>query len=565
MLVHGNVVVEGIAIGNIRFLNTDYEEQMKSYTAGNPQEEKAKYEKALSLAKEDLEKMLESGEKLSESETEIMEAHQMLIEDAAFVDAIIGYTEQGMSAPEAVLQAVSDFKAMFEAIDDPYLRERQNDMVDIGNRLLRKLLGIREFSVEGENVILCAKDIEPSIMAGLSEKQVKAILLESGSRTSHTVIIAKSKGFVTMVGVELNPRMAAEGEDVIVDAVKGEVLLQPSAEQLESYQKLLKKQEEENSYLMERAKLSAVTVDGKEVMVAANISKPEDMEKANTYGCHGVGLYRTEFFFMDSPELPSEEKQFEAYKSVAEQANGALCVIRTLDIGGDKHCDCLQLEQEDNPFLGFRAIRICMKDKDMFKTQLRAILRAGAYGKVGIMIPMVSMLSEITETKKLIEEAKEELRAEQIPFGEDVPVGIMTETPASAVMAPVFAKYVDFFSIGTNDLVQYTLAVDRGNQTVNYLYDYFNPAVIQSIYRIVTAAHEAGIWVGMCGEMAADKLALPFLLALGMDELSMSASQAPGVKEQIRNLRSDVCSLEKILTLSETEEVRSYLESLLKK
>lgn len=565
MLVHGNVVVEGIAMGNIRFLNTDYEEQMKSYTAGNPQEEKAKYEKALSLAKEDLEKMLESGEKLSESETEIMEAHQMLIEDAAFVGAIIGYTEQGMSAPEAVLQAVSDFKAMFEAIDDPYLRERQKDMVDIGNRLLRKLLGIREFSVEGENVILCAKDIEPSIMAGLSEKQVKAILLESGSRTSHTVIIAKSKGFVTMVGVELNPRMAAEGEDVIVDAVKGEVLLQPSAEQLESYQKLLKKQEEENSYLMERAKLSAVTVDGKEVMVAANISKPEDMEKANTYGCHGVGLYRTEFFFMDSPELPSEEKQFEAYKSVAEQANGALCVIRTLDIGGDKHCDCLQLEQEDNPFLGFRAIRICMKDKDMFKTQLRAILRAGAYGKVGIMIPMVSMLSEITETKKLIEEAKEELRAEQIPFGEDVPVGIMTETPASAVMAPVFAKYVDFFSIGTNDLVQYTLAVDRGNQTVNYLYDYFNPAVIQSIYRIVTAAHEAGIWVGMCGEMAADKLALPFLLALGMDELSMSASQAPGVKEQIRNLRSDVCSLEKILTLSETEEVRSYLESLLKK
>lgn len=565
MLVHGNVVVEGIAIGTIQFLNMDYEERMKSYTAQSPQEEKAKYEEALRLAKEDLEQMLSSKENLSESEAEIMEAHQMLMEDAAFVDAIIGYTEQGMSAPNAVLQAVSDLKAMFDAIDDPYIRERQKDMADIGNRLLRKLLGIREFSVEGDNVILCARDIEPSIMAGLPEKKVKAILLESGSKTSHTVIIAKAKGFVTMVGVELNPQMAAEKETLIVDAVKGEVVLNPSMEQLEEYQKLLKKQEEQSSYLMERAKLSACTMDGKEVLVAANISKPEDMEKANTYGCQGVGLYRTEFFFMDSFELPSEEKQFEAYKSVAEQANGALCVIRTLDIGGDKHCGCLKLEQEDNPFLGFRAIRICLKDKSMFKTQLRAILRAGAYGKVGIMIPMVTMLSEITETKKLIEEAKGELKAEQIPFGADVPVGIMVETPASAVMAPVFAKYVDFFSIGTNDLVQYTLAVDRGNQTVNYLYDYFNPAVIQSIYRIVASAHEAGIWVGMCGEMAADRLALPFLLALGMDELSMSPSQAPGVKEQIRNLNSDQCSLEEILGLSETEEVRSYLGSLIKR
>ncbi|MCI8483129.1 MAG: phosphoenolpyruvate--protein phosphotransferase [Lachnospiraceae bacterium] len=564
MLVRGNVVVEGVATGKIQFLHMDYEEHLRTYTAGDTETEKEKYQQALELASKDLERLLASDEGLSESERGIMEAHQMLLEDVAFVEAITEYAGSGMSAPKAVLQAVDDFKTMFDAIDDPYLRERQNDMVDVGNRLLRKLLNIPEFSIEGEDVILCAKDIEPSIMAGLPEKKVKAVLLESGSKTSHTVIIAKSKGFVTMVGVELNSEMAAQGEEIIVDAVKGEIFLQPSAEQLKDFRKQVEQQEEEHAYLMERAQLPACTRDGKEVLVAANISSPEDMEKACEYGCQGVGLFRTEFFFMASSRLPSEEEQFQAYKSVAEQAKGDLCVIRTLDIGGDKHCDCLQLEEEENPFLGFRAIRICLQSKDMFKTQIRAILRAGVYGKVGIMIPMVTMLSEITETRKLIEEAKVELQAERIPYGEDVLVGIMVETPASVIMAPVFAKYVDFFSIGTNDLVQYTLAVDRGNQTVNYLYDYFNPAVVQSIHRVVTAAHEAGIWVGMCGEMAGDRLALPFLLAVGMDELSMSASQAPGVKEQIRSLESGQCSLEKILQCSETEEVRSYLKEFLK-
>lgn len=559
----GNVVVEGIAIGRIQFINADYEERIKSYTAGTAEEEKEKYAKAHVKAKADLENLLSHREELSESEAEILEAHQLLMDDITLEDAILSYIEEGNPAPSAVLKAVADFKAMFEEIDDEYLKERQKDVIDVGNRLLRKLLNMKEFSVEGENVVLCAKDIEPSIMAGLSEKQVKAILLESGSRTSHTVIIAKAKGFVTMVGVELSQDEIGDGDDIIVDAVKGSIFLKPEKKMLEEYETLLEKQEKEKEYLMGRAQLPAKTQDGKEILVASNISKPEDMEKATVYGCQGVGLYRTEFFFMESSQLPDEEKQFEAYKFVAEQAKGSLCVIRTLDIGGDKHCDCLQLEQEDNPFLGFRAIRICLQNKEMFKTQIRAILRAGDSGKVAIMIPMVTMLSEILETKELIEEAKAELRAEKLPFAEDVQVGIMVETPASAMMAPLFAKHVDFFSIGTNDLVQYTLAVDRGNQKVSYLYDYFNPAVIHSIYRIITSAHQAGIWVGMCGEMAGDKTALPFLLALGIDELSMSASQAPKVKEQIRCMESEACDLDRILSLKSTEEVRSYLESLL--
>ncbi|MGN0290943.1 MAG: phosphoenolpyruvate--protein phosphotransferase [Lachnospiraceae bacterium] len=559
----GNVVVEGIAIGRIQFINADYEERIKSYTAGTAEEEKEKYAKAHVKAKADLDSLLSHREELSESETEILEAHQLLMDDITLEDAILSYIEEGNPAPSAVLKAVADFKAMFEEIDDEYLRERQKDIIDVGNRFLRKLLNIKEFSVEGENVVLCAKDIEPSIMAGLSEKQVKAILLESGSRTSHTVIIAKAKGFVTMVGVALSQDEIDDGDDIIVDAVKGSIFLKPEKKMLEEYETLLEKQEKEKEYLMGRAQLPAKTQDGKEILVASNISEPEDMEKATAYGCQGVGLYRTEFFFMESSQLPDEEKQFEAYKSVVEQAKGSLCVIRTLDIGGDKHCDCLQLEQEDNPFLGFRAIRICLQNKEMFKTQIRAILRAGDSGKVAIMIPMVTMLSEILETKELIEEAKAELRAEKLPFAEDVQVGIMVETPASAMMAPLFAKHVDFFSIGTNDLVQYTLAVDRGNQKVSYLYDYFNPAVIHSIYRIITSAHQAGIWVGMCGEMAGDKTALPFLLALGIDELSMSASQAPKVKEQIRCMESEACDLDRILSLKSTEEVRSYLESLL--
>lgn len=559
----GNVVVEGIAIGRIQFINADYEERIKSYTAGTAEEEKEKYAKAHVKAKADLDNLLSHREELSESEAEILEAHQLLMDDITLEDAILSYIEEGNPAPSAVLKAVADFKAMFEEIDDEYLKERQKDVIDVGNRLLRKLLNMKEFSVEGENVVLCAKDIEPSIMAGLSEKQVKAILLESGSRTSHTVIIAKAKGFVTMVGVALSQDEIGDGDDIIVDAVKGNIFLKPERKMLEEYETLREKQEKEKEYLMGRAQLPAKTQDGKEILVASNISKPEDMEKATVYGCQGVGLYRTEFFFMESSQLPDEEKQFEAYKFVAEQAKGSLCVIRTLDIGGDKHCDCLQLEQEDNPFLGFRAIRICLQNKEMFKTQIRAILRAGDSGKVAIMIPMVTMLSEILETKELIEEAKAELRAEKLPFAEDVQVGIMVETPASAMMAPLFAKHVDFFSIGTNDLVQYTLAVDRGNQKVSYLYDYFNPAVIHSIYRIITSAHQAGIWVGMCGEMAGDKTALPFLLALGIDELSMSASQAPKVKEQIRCMESEACDLDRILSLKSTEEVRSYLESLL--
>lgn len=563
MQKHGNTVVEGVAIGKVLRVCMDYEDRLKAYVSGNTEEELAKYQNAHSMASAELAELLSKREILTESEAAILEAHQMLMEDIVLEETVLSYIQEGCSATDAVLQATVDFKAMFDEIDDEYLRERQKDIIDVGNRLLRKLLGMKEFAVEGENIVLVAKDIEPSIMAGLSEHQVKAILLENGSRTSHTVIIAKAKGFVTMVGVAFAENEVLDGDEIIVDAMNQTVIIKPEQDVLREYKEKLEKQEEKQKYLMSRANLPAKTLDGKEVLVAANISNPRDMEKANEYGCQGVGLYRTEFLFMESEHLPSEEEQYKAYESVAKQAEGAMCVIRTLDIGGDKHSDCLQLEKEENPFLGFRAIRICLKEREMFKTQIRAILRAGLSGKVAIMMPMIVNLEEILEAKTIIEEAKEELRNENIAFAEDVPVGIMIETPAAVLMASVFAKYVDFFSIGTNDLVQYTLAVDRGNQKVSYLYDYFNPAVIHSIYQIVTSAHKEGIWVGMCGEMAGDKIALPFLLAVGMDELGMSASSAPMIKEQIRNLKSNACELDKLLAFSNGEEIRTYLESLL--
>lgn len=563
MQKHGNTVVEGVAIGKVLRVCMDYEDRLKAYVSGNTEEELDKYQNAHSMASAELAELLSKREILTESEAAILEAHQMLMEDIVLEETVLSYIQEGCSATDAVLQATVDFKAMFDEIDDEYLRERQKDIIDVGNRLLRKLLGMKEFAVEGENIVLVAKDIEPSIMAGLSEHQVKAILLENGSRTSHTVIIAKAKGFVTMVGVAFAENEVLDGDEIIVDAMNQTVIIKPEQDVLREYKEKLEKQEEKQKYLMSRANLPAKTLDGKEVLVAANISNPKDMEKANEYGCQGVGLYRTEFLFMESEHLPSEEEQYKAYESVAKQAEGAMCVIRTLDIGGDKHSDCLQLEKEENPFLGFRAIRICLKEREMFKTQIRAILRAGLSGKVAIMMPMIVNLEEILEAKTIIEEAKEELRNENIAFAEDVPVGIMIETPAAVLMASVFAKYVDFFSIGTNDLVQYTLAVDRGNQKVSYLYDYFNPAVIHSIYQIVTSAHKEGIWVGMCGEMAGDKIALPFLLAVGMDELGMSASSAPMIKEQIRNLKSNACELDKLLAFSNGEEIRTYLENLL--
>ncbi len=564
-VLKGTPVCNGVAMGVVRYLDIDYDSFIKDYVPTDKDGELARFVLALKNAKADLDGILSEGEKLSSEEEDIIDMHLMLLDDVGFIEAIKRRIKEGIGSPASIQKAVTDFKNMFANMDDEYLRDRANDVVDVGNRVLRKLLGMPETKIEGENLVLVAKDIEPALMAGFSENQIKAIVLENGSKTSHSVIIAKSKGFATLVGVDVSKASECNGCTALVDTREGSVVISPDKDEEEAFKKKCEEYKKEAGYLAEKAGDPAVSLDGKRFKVAANVASPDEMGKAVDMGCEGVGLYRTEFLFMDSDTLPSEEKQVKAYRDLLEKAGGNLCIIRTLDIGGDKKCKCLDLMPEENPFLGYRAIRICLDKKDMFKTQLRALIKASAYGKLGIMIPMIDTVTEIKEARALFEEAKNELKSEGVSFDEEVLFGIMTETPASVMMAGDFAKYVDFFSIGTNDLVQYTMAVDRGNGLVAYLYDYFDPAVVRAIYTIAKAAKGAGIMVGMCGEMAGDALAAPLLMAMGLDELSMSPSVAPEVKEAIRTHRSDDADIEKVLAFETGKEVREYLEGLLNK
>ena len=552
-------------MGVVRYLDVDYDSFIKEYIPTDKDGELARFVLALKNAKADLDEILSEGEKLSAEEEDIIDMHLMLLDDVGFIEAIKRRIKEGLGTPASIQKAVADFKNMFEGMDDEYLRDRANDVVDVGNRVLRKLLGMPETKVEGENLVIVAKDVEPALMAGFSEDKVKAVVLENGSKTSHSVIIAKSKGFVTLVGVDVSKASESDGCTALVDAKDGSVVISPDKGEEDAFAKKCEEYEKEAGYLASRAGDPAVSLDGRRIKVAANVAGPDEMGKAAQMGCEGVGLYRTEFLFMDSEDLPDEEKQTAAYRALLAKAGGNLCIIRTLDIGGDKKCRCLDLMPEENPFLGYRAVRICLDKKDMFKTQLRSLIKASAFGKLGIMIPMIDTVTEIKEAKALFEEAKKELRGEGVAFDEEILFGIMTETPASVMMAADFAKYVDFFSIGTNDLVQYTMAVDRGNGLVAYLYDYFDPAVVRAIYTIAKAGKDAGIMVGMCGEMAGDVLAAPLLMAMGLDELSMSPSVAPEVKERIRTCRSDDVDLDKVLSFETAKDVREYLEGLLNK
>ena len=564
-IYNGKSVFGGIAIGKISVYQKK-EQQVKRVKIDDPEQEMARYEKAKAEGIKQLQGLYDKAlREVGEANAAIFEVHQMMMEDDGYNESVENIIRsQGVNAEYAVATTGDNYAQMFSAMDDDYMRERAADVRDISERLLTILNGEETGAVDAdEPKIIVAEDLAPSETVQLDKDKVLSFVTVKGSLNSHTAILARTMAIPALVNASVPLESEIDGRLGIVDGANGTFYVDPDEETLAEMKKRQEEDLSRKQLLLTLKGKENVTLDGQKVMLYANIGNIKDLATVIQNDAGGIGLFRSEFIYLEKEDFPTEEEQFQIYRQVAQTMAGKRVIIRTLDIGGDKHCDCLSLEEEDNPFLGFRAIRICLQQKDMFKVQLRSILRAGLYGKLAIMIPMVTMLSEILETKQLIEEVKEEMRKENIPFAEDVPVGIMVETPASAVMAPLFAKHVDFFSIGTNDLVQYTLAVDRGNQSVSYLYDYFNPAVIHSIHRVITAAHEAGIWAGMCGEMAGDKLALPFLLALGIDELSMSASQAPVVKEQIRNLESGICDVDKILSLTTTEEVREYLQSLL--
>ena len=562
-ILQGKGVVAGIAIGEVVWVANDYEKWFAKYNSDSPKIENEKLEKAIQKVQADLEHNITTmQEKNMAEQAQIMQAHLLILKDPTFIDLILEKLELENSAPKALQVAIDEIAKTFEMMDDEYFRARAADIRDVGNRVLKTLLGIDELDFGSRKIILCGQDLEPSLIAAMPEENLQGIILGHGSLTSHVVIIAKAKGIPTIIGLEKFDLLENKAQ-VVLDGDTGEVVWHLAPTEEENYRKKLKQQEQEKEYYLNLAKKEVVTQDGHKVVVAANIGSDKDIDKALQFGCEGVGLFRSEFLFMSRSAMPNEEEQFAAYKAVVQKCGEKLCIIRTMDIGGDKSLEYLKVPPEQNPFLGWRALRISLKRPELFLPQLKAILRAGVYGNVAIMLPMVISLNEIIEAKEFIKLAQAELDKEQVPYSKTVSIGIMVETPAAAILADKLAQHVDFFSIGTNDLAQYVLAVDRGNENISYLYNYFNPAVLKIINDVIGAAKKNNIWVGMCGEMAGDLLATELLVGMGIDELSMSGSTIPKVKERITkiNLASAQSLVAEVLQFDKTEEVINYLKN----
>ena len=466
--------------------------------------------------------------RVGEKEAEIMQGHLMLLNDPMLTNEIENAITGDNVCSEFAIETVCTMYAdMFASMDDELMQQRATDMRDIKVRLQQVLQGVKPVDIAAlpEGSVIVAKDLTPSMTAGINPANVAGIVTEMGGRTSHSAILARALEIPAVVAVPGILGQVEDGAEMIVDGSEGVVLVAPSEEEKAEYtakrDQFLKEKKELEQYIGK----PTVTRDGVEIELVANIGNPDDVEKVLQYDGEGVGLFRTEFLFMDRTAMPTEEEQFEAYKKVAIALNGRPVIIRTLDIGGDKEIPYMGLQKDENPFLGYRAIRFCLDRKDdVYRPQLRALLRASAFGQIKIMIPMVTCIEEIREAKALIEEIKKELDEKGIAYNKEIKVGIMVETAAASLMADVFAKEVDFFSIGTNDLTQYTMSVDRGNEKVSYLYSTFNPAVLRSIRNIIKCGREAGIMVGMCGEAASDPMMIPLVLAFGLNEFSMSSS-----------------------------------------
>lgn len=567
-IIRGKGVISGIAMGKIMLAGQNLDGYLVNYEPEDKETEKQKAKDALTAVAEILRESIEKlKSKDMKEQAAIMEAHRMMVQDPMMADNIMAKIDELGNAPQGVLKAAEEQAVMFEQMEDEYFAARAVDLRDVGKRVAKYILGVKEPEIGDEKVILCGREIEPSVIAGMETEKIAGVLLGSGSTTAHAVIIAKARAIPTIVGLNKEDRIdrIADGDHVIMDGERGEIVINPAPEDIASYDEKIKKQKELAAHYAALKDLPAVTTDGVKVDLMANIGTHMDVDNALNYGAEGVGLFRSEFVFMGRQDIPTEEDQFKAYKEAIEKCKGKLCVIRTMDIGGDKPLPYLNIPEEENPFLGYRAVRISLQSRDLFLPQLKAILRAGVYGKAAIMIPMIINVAEFKKVKEFIEEAKLELAHEGKAYSDDVQVGIMVETPAAAIMTPILAKYVDFFSIGTNDLVQYTLAVDRGNANISYLYNHFNPAVLRLVQRTITSARENGIWAGMCGEMASDPNAAVLLMAMGISELSMSAPSIPRVKEKIRSISSVKAKeiLADVMTMEDGDEIRNYLQKIL--
>lgn len=502
--------------------------------------EQERFRQAVSAARSDLEKIHASTlAKLGPGEAEIFEGHMLLLEDPEFTDAILDQIgEQHVNAEYALHEVTRMFIDIFAGMDNELLRARATDLADVSGRVMNHLRGgsHTDLSALQEPCVIVAKDLTPSETASMNFDYVQGIVTEIGSRTSHTAIMARSLEIPAIVGAGERLMSIPQGTMLILDAEQGEIVIDPAEAVIAQYEQKKKDDEERKIAYQKLKEMPTQTKDGRRIELAANIGSLEDVQKAVEHGAEGIGLFRTEFLYMERTRLPNEEEQFQVYKHVLEMMEGKPVVIRTLDIGGDKHLTYMTLPKENNPFLGLRAIRLCLSQEDIFRTQLRALLRASVHGNLKIMFPMIAVMDEWKKAKQLLDEERQKLLTEGIAVSDKLEVGMMIEVPAAALIADHFAKEVDFFSIGTNDLIQYTMAADRMNEEVSYLYQPLHPSIIRLIEMVVRAAEQEGIWVGMCGEMAGDAQAIPTLVGLGLHELSMSASSILPARAMIAEL-----------------------------
>ena len=556
----------GIALG--KDLVIEHRELViEKKTIENIDEEIQKLESAVKVSKEELTKVKEKAlAELGEHEAEIFEAHLLVLEDPELIgSAISKIRDEKVNADYALNEIKEIFVAMFESMDNEYMRERAADIKDVTNRVLRHILGIKvvDLAELDEEVVLIAHDLTPSDTATMNKNMVLGFLTDIGGRTSHTAIMARTLEIAAVVGLNDITKKVKDGDYIVFNGDTGEVIVNPDEETKAKYASLKEEFEEYRKSLELLKGQASITTDGRHVELAGNIGSPNDVEGLIKNDAEGVGLYRTEFLYMDKEDsFPTEEEQYEAYKAVLEGMNNKPIVIRTLDIGGDKELPYFEMEAEMNPFLGYRAIRLCLDRKDIFKTQLRALYRASVHGKLRIMFPMISSLEELLDAKEVIKEVLKELDAENIAYSNDVEVGMMIEIPSAAVISDVLAKHVDFFSIGTNDLIQYTCAVDRMNQKISHLYNQFNPAVLRLIKMVIDNAHKEGKWVGMCGESAGDQRMIPILLGFGLDEFSMSPISILPARKLITSLSyADMQKFaDEVLAMGTAKEIKEYVD-----
>ena len=570
--LQGIAASDGIAIAKVYTL-TEPDLTVTKVTVEDSEKEVSRLDDALAASIKDVELIKETALKnLGEEEAQVFDAHLMVLSDPELIGQVKDSITSNKVNAESALKEVTDmFISIFAGMEDnPYMQERAADIRDVSKRVLAHLLGVKIPSPATikDEVIIVAADLTPSDTAQLNRQYVKAFVTDIGGRTSHSAIMARSLEIPAIVGTKEVTSIAKDGDIIIVDGLSGDVFLNPSEEVIAEYRAKAEAFAAQQAEWEKLKDSKTYTKDGHQVELAANIGTPKDLEGVVNNGAEGVGLYRTEFLYMDSHEMPTEEDQFEAYKAVLEGMNGKPVVVRTMDIGGDKELPYLPLPHEMNPFLGYRAIRISLNEPEMFRTQLRALLRASVYGKLRIMFPMIATLNDFRGAKALLEEEKAKLIAEGVAVSDDIQVGIMIEIPAAAVLAHQFAKEVDFFSIGTNDLIQYTMAADRMNERVSYLYQPYNPSILTLIKHVIDSAHKEGKWAGMCGEMAGDQTAVPLLVGLGLDEFSMSASSVLKTRSLIAKLTlSDMQALadKAINECATVEEVEALVEEAVSK